>query len=354
MIKLNFPRNEQGLYIIPKDLDMSRVVMNTADILAKSNNFWYETDNNEKILMKFDPQDSSVMTLCGEILFSKIAENNNYQSAKIDVARLESGEFVTLSKNVVDDNAEPLYSNTIFSYYGYSYGERIPTVENVYRLVEAYAYDNNLKLDKKLKNKLYKMAIVDFLVNQDDRNFDNFMFQIKDVDGEKIIELCDIFDNEGVFGFLQLAFEENINKIFDSAKITDEEKKSINKSLNSVLHNSKNNDLTANVFGIETDIQGIVQSYNLYETLYDSRKNQRAKKIFYDELSDVLLNNNELMEFFSTFKYDAKEVGEQIKKETGFKIPTVLLQLTQIQFDFRRQEIINAIENKIENERGEE
>jgi len=354
MIKMNFPRDKKGFYIIQKQTAKDKAVINTSDSVCKSDNFWYPNDRDEKILMKFEPNEASIMTLCGELLFSHIAKNNNYPCADIDIGRFDTGEYVALSKNVVDDKAEPLYCNTIFDFYDCNYADRIPTVENIFRLVDAYAYDNGIKTDPKLKTNLYKMALVDFLTNQDDRNFSNFMFQIKDCDGEKIIHLCDLFDNEGVFEFMQLYFNNNICELFKNKEFEDDVFYDLQKDFQTALKNSKENSLLDKTFGIETDVQDMVNSINIYENVVGTRKRETIKKIFYNEMAEVLLKNEELMQFFNNFKYNADEVGAQIYNEIGFVMPQELLKLSQYQFDFRKKEIIKALESKIENEMGEE
>jgi len=337
MLNLRFERNNKGFYIIRnKDINNYHVSVNTF------NRCHWLTDKitGQRILAKEGFGQDYITSLYGEMLFSKFAENNNIKCAKVDVGVDSRDNVFVFSKDVVDLANERLDLGQVVSYCDVDV-DSIANLSSVYALdyLVRSAFENlkGLEVDKNFKKELLKVALIDFLTVQEDRNYSNLLFEISRGNKGYKLSLCPMYDNEKVFSFEEASLFIDLD-YFD---IED-----MDKDFDYMFEFFAQKNLPK--LGIKTDIDNLRTAYT---------KSDEAKlllNIFVKELAEELILDKQLMEFYKTVKFDALKYAREIKSETKFRIPDGYLVLAQHQFKERKKMLDKALKLLQQKEKGEE
>ena len=332
MINIDLQRNEYGFYILDKKalahLNGARII--DPETGKPTDNLKLEHEGSE-IFAKVYNSNGGMMSLYGEILFAQFCEMNNLPCAEIDVA-IYDGKPVVLSKSVEPENGY------LLSYYELEdiMGVQMPknTVYEVASTVKSKLdklserYGKRVVMHHNFYNNLKALCTIDFKTAQADRWQNNLNFEIVYNGAFMEINVAPMFDNEAVFGFVEVkAFYQEHKEYFDS------------------------------IFsGENTDVQEFIAFFNLYiaESLkeirpqfgmvqtvnFDSCKSMPKDMKWVGDgkfasfankqvCSDIVLAmgaSDKYKDFCDGLQFDAESFSDCIKMETeGFKIPPQFL-----------------------------
>lgn len=342
MININCKRDKDGLYELD-DLDKTDHVIKTGRVSESKQgaNFWLQRNYGASFLVKYREYPSYIFALYAELLYSGICKRNNVRCANIDVGKYK-GNYCVLSEDVTIGADEKFDSYGLAYISGKSQDDVYGEDKNIFRkdffANQLYSFaekiQNDFKhveIDENFLNDLYKLAVLDLMMCQRDRNPTNIMFTLgkKDENGKRTLKVAPIFDNEFCFGFMRLSAFYNHYHLDPIAYAKETEG---GFSLSNLFLDASY-DATCfetPIFGTKNEIERF--RFPLCLDVEDSKfKNDRKKateilKKEYDNIANIAVNNKEIGSFIENFDEDVFEVANQIKKSSGFEIPEAYLE----------------------------
>lgn len=376
MININCKRDKDGFYLL-NEIDKSEHVISTGSFSEskQSVNFWIQRDYGAPFLVKYREFPSYIFALYSELIYSEICKRNNIPCANIDVGKY-GGNYCVISEDV------SVGADERFDAYGLAYlsglekdslyaGNGKEFRKNFYAN-RLYDYADKIQktfkhihVDENFKNDLYKIALMDLLTIQRDRNPTNIMFLLgkKDERWNQTLKVAPIFDNEFSFEFMRLsAFYLRYN--IDPVEYAERTKGLI--SLNSMFNNeclSVSRYVTP-IFGTKSKVESFRFPLCMdceKDTFQEERKKATAiLKREYDNFAKIALENKEINSLINNFDFDVFSIAEEIKEKSGFEIPEEYLDISESIIARNLKRLKNRIakleqnENQmVEKERGE-
>lgn len=359
MIDLEFERNNDGAYILdPEIIERDyQVSYNVNEITGVVLDCSYWLDNGEqKVLAKTLPSNPKpyLMSIFGELLFSKFAQKNNIPCADVDMG-IHNGMYYTLSKSVIDKDEQKISVRDLRRYCNNEDDHRLATVKEVCSLLGVFSEKYDVSMVPKIDFKLKVYGIVDYLVAQRDRNITNLIFGLKETEKGKVINLKPLIDNEGCFGFIYLYQKYMDTKIPQASFLYKSRKnrRKVNKFVKQASLEGKKYELP--VFGIKTvsrfdwDELGLKE---FFAEIFNKSETKKFKDKVCLEIASEIRKDVKLKGLFKNLTFDANECGDEIFKETGIKIPKEYLMLAQEVFDTRKNDIYFALDKLEQSEMG--
>ena len=343
MVELNFERDKGGKYIL-EDFDergYTKIHNAAADIKSGWSNSFLLDDGNNKCVIKTDMTNSYAVSIYGEMLFSKIAEHNGIDHAEYD-ASLYCNKPAAISKYIFAEDEEKLVCQDLVYRYEFDY-----SVEGIMQALLKFAAENDVILDKNLKNQLYKCALIDFLCCAPDRHAENLCFIIRDINGKKVLSLCPLYDNEDIFMFGEVRdklrdIELGKNSVNPPVKNREEYEQVC---IASAVKSSKNEyPLLGTNFDVES-LKRMMAGDDILTAITDTSLCKKMLGNFATSFAVEMANNEELQKFYDSLNMDIFKFASQIENETGFKIPEKYLMLAEDVFYERKQLLDSEIKD---------
>jgi len=360
MINLELERNEEGYYIL--DDESLKAFEKTHNVNQYSgdidDNFWI-TKGDTKVLVKTSDDDSIMFSIYAEMLFSQFAEMNGIPCAEIDVA-LYNGRPVLLSKNVQSEDSELITYSGLERLTGQNFNSHTAkeiaqsTKEHLDLLRENFGA--NVILTKNFYNNMLAMLTVDYLTCQGDRHPGNVLFEISSGDPTKELNVCPMFDNEAVFGMMEVkAFYQDYKEYFDS--IFSGKNKDVDGFMKFFKEKIQESFIDVRPqMGIDTSVlycdheklQDVMPEYG------DGQFAKYANKIVCNDLVMIAKKSEKFSEFCANLSFNASDFAEIIKMETqGFEIPPQFVMLAQVLYNEKRNELQKTMKKVTGKELGE-
>lgn len=338
MIKINCERDEDGFFDIGKlDLTAHSIAFGSVSEGKSSANFWVHREDAPSFLVKHRDFPVTIFALYAELIVAEICKKNHVKCANIDAGKFD-GHICVLSEDVAFGAEEKFDAYGLACLAGISRDEVFANSGKAFRknfyadklfeyacMIERKV--NDFKVDKNFLIDLYKIAVMDLLLGQEDRNPTNIMFLIdRTDDGKRILKVAPVFDNEFSLGFLRLGSlyqHYNVNP-FDKARNNDFMVSSI---LNDECHEVCK--YVTPIFGTRERVERFrfPVSANCEDYRFsDSRK--KSKEILKSEFNNIAiiaLSNPEIYSFIQNFDANIFEIGKELKAQTGIEIPEIYL-----------------------------
>lgn len=359
MIELEFERNSEGAYILdPEIIQRSfKVTYNKNEVtgVQLNNNFWLD-NGNVQVLAKTIPEwkGSYLMSVFGELLFSKFAEKNQIPCAEIDMGYYD-GCYYTLSKNVLSPEEQKLSFRDLRKLCSKEDDYKFATIREAESLLVEYSHKFGVKIASKCFFKLKVMALIDFLVSQRDRNITNILFAVQDTPQGKVIDVKSFVDNENSFAFLFLLHRYNDFNMPQNSFLykTTKKRRKINKLVGKAKVVGK--DLALPVFGVKSTPRFDWETLNFREFFGEIFRNAETKKYKAKasmELAEEMKKDHRLYSLFKNTEFDADSCGREIFEETGICIPKQYLNLAQEIVNSRKKDLCFSLDKLLQSEMG--
>ena len=374
MIEVRCDRNKSGLYVFDKiDRSKHRVVMNSFSEKKNSENFWCYPEYGIPFLVKYRKYPAYIFALYSELLFSGACKQNGIECANIDVGTFK-GYPCVLSQDVsfgADEKinayglatlagieAEELYYNKEKTYREGFFADRLFNYANL-----AKDRFSELEIDKNFLLDLYKMAFIDLMFAQEDRNPTNIMFLLKKNGEKRTLSVAPLFDNEYSFEFMRLcAFY--LHNGLDPVEVMNDPVQNLGIGAMFSADCGEVAKYATPIFGTKFMVKrfrfplGLSISENKAEPY--RRCAGRILKREYENMVSIILSNPEMKKFVDNFKVDMFKVAEDVKAKQNFNIPEDCTVLAQEIFEYNYKRLQrqfkkvqkNTIEEK-EEEKGD-
>lgn len=342
MIKIDCLRDKNGFYdidnISKKDY---KICFRIFSDRKNSENFWCIPKDGEKapFIVKFMKKPGYIFALYSELIVSELCKQNKVPCANIDVAKSKDN-FCVVSEDVTFDADERFDCYELARLSGakkdaLSRENRDQNffVENLYNMAQrACKVVPGLKLDKDFLLDLYKLAFIDLMVSQEDRNPSNILFTIKKSGFRRILSVAPLFDNEYSLSFMRLIPRFKGQGIEPFPAITTENAED-NISVAKINYRTYEcSQYVTPILGIKSGLtpfvfpvnKGLPGDWNLNCAI---SKNINASA--YSDIAKVFLENEKFAKFCTYFVVNAQEIGKKIYEEQGFKIPDMYLNLAE-------------------------
>ncbi len=371
MISVRCERNNRGFYDFDKiDKSNHRIVMNALSERKNSENFWCYPSYDIPFLVKYRKYPSYVFALYSELLYEGACKQNGVKCANIDVATYR-GQSCVLSEDVAyhaDErfnayglamlagiDREELYYNEDKTFRKGFYADRMYQ----YALLAKKQF-KELEVDKNFLLDLYKMAFIDLMFAQEDRNPTNIMFLINKNGDKRTLSVAPLFDNEYSFGFMRLSAFYLYNHLDPFEVMNDPVQ---NFGIGAVF-NADCEEVAryaTPIFGIHQKVDKcrfpLELSVSDKESLPFKKSANKVLKQEYESMAKIVLSNPEMKKFVDDFKVDMFAVADNVKARQHFEIPEDYAVLAQEIFEFnykRLQKQISKMQNlESEEEKGE-
>lgn len=285
--------------------------------------YWIES-GDKKFLFKFNGTEKDYSDF-GEVLTSYICSILNINCVK---SMFSYDLFSDKEKRGVivldyrDKNTEEVISlKALCEKYMGGYGSVDISVKKAEQLVKFYADDANLEIDKNLFSELKIMALIDYLLLQEDRHKNNIEFLIENIDGRKIIKIAPMFDNAFCLFLNRKPFQ-----------------------VKRIMENYRDN------IGLENNFS------NPFPRLYIGKSNVGNEDInfFVNELAVELIKNKRLMKLYKNFcALDLNKVLNTVGKFCDRPLPIERKELALTGVNYRIK-LLNLELLKLQSKRGEE
>lgn len=360
MIELGFERRDDGAYFLdPKIIeDNYTVTFNSNEVTGEhlDNNFWLD-NGKVMVLAKTIPSWSKtyMMSIFGELLFSKFALKNQIPCAEIDVGYYD-GLYYTLSKSVMGQGEEKLSLRDLRRLCKKEDDYRLATISETVSLLREYCALTGARIAPNCFFKLKVVALGDYLVAQRDRNITNMIFAVKDTPFGKEIDVKPVIDNENSFSFVYLLHRYNEKDLPQASFLYKSEKgrRRINKLVSKAKIVGK--DFSLPIFGVKSNPMFDWEALGIkdfFGELFKGTETKKYKDKICYELAEDIRKDKRLFNLFKNITFDAKQCGEEITNETGVVIPKAYLSLAQEVVDSRINDLWVALDKQIQSEMGE-
>lgn len=342
MIKIDCFRDEKGFYDIDNiNKKTYKICFRVRSERKNSENFWCCPKNGATapFIVKFMNKPGYIFALYSELIVSGLCKQNKVPCANIDVGKCNNN-FCVISEDVSFGADERFSTYELARLSGNSETIMYPDeradhyyVENLFKLAQrACKVVPNLKLDPNFLMDLYKLAFVDLMVSQEDRNPSNLMFTIRKKGFHRVLSVAPMFDNEYSFSFMRLIPRFKTLGVEPYPVITAEnpERNQVVRCVNAKTY--ENNQYLTPILGIKQGLEHYV--YPLKRGTEGELELHRslAKSInedAYTDMAKVFLENPGFARFCTYFVADTEEIGNKIYEESGFKIPPIYLNMAQ-------------------------
>lgn len=336
MISLDLPRDEQGRYVLDaypeRGYEKSEITTLGYLSIPRSDSYWIEK-GSDRFVVKSEHSRSYFCAQYGELLYSIIAKANGIACADVDAGLLD-GEDCVISKDVCSVDGERI----IYDYLTEGIVNLEYSAENIIKVMYTYAQGNGLKVEENIRNKIYKLMIFDFLCAHEDRHPGNMMFEIVEENGEKVLRLCPVFDNECAFMFVALRDHVEID-CEDEPEITELD---IDRGIDFALSLC---DTSCPFLGTNFDVDAY--RMNIRKSLKDDILNSNAQKktmeYYVNALAFEIVNNEELKNFYQKVVVDLRKAAQTLSEQIGFDIPEKYLSFAETVYQRRKQMLDKAI-----------
>lgn len=370
MININCKRDENGFYDIDGiDLFSHKIVMNTFSEKKDSFNFWCYPNHGLPFLVKYRNYPSYIFALYAELLYSGACKANGVKCADIDVGRYQNN-YCVLSQDIAYSADEKLDAYGLALLAGVSQKEMLYDEKKQFR--EGFYADRlyqyalkvkeifpELEIDKNFLLDLYKIAFLDLMFCQEDRNPTNIMFLIHRKGDRRYLSVAPIFDNEFAFEFMRLAGFYLHYKL-DPVEVYNDVSQRANVASLFNFECLEVSKYATPIFGTT----GKVERFRFPMALNSSddsfaiprRTASLISKKEYENMARVICENDDMRQFVEMFDADFLQIGKQIRKEQGFEIPIEYLELCDDIFSYNFKRLKNQIkkqEKLQEAEKGE-
>lgn len=345
MIKIDCNRDEKGFYELDGLSKDKHVVVLNAVQPDKNNseNFWCYSNYADPVLVKFRSLPAYVFALYAELLCEGVCKQNCVRSADIDVGKFK-GQYCVLSKSVsagYDEvfDARKLISLGILWLENPSYFEgdnlykQLFFADYLFEIAQSFSEVNpEITLDKNFLFDLYKIAFVDLMCNQKDRNTTNILFGIKKQDDKKILSVLPMIDNEYSFEFFRLLTLYSHYKINPNERdLGNENHKRVFDAMNQEFMRASKYSTPifgtkdyVDLFRIPASLNCEDEKYNLHRAMASSIRDEE-----FENMAEIICKNPKMREFYQNFSVDMQATADDVKAKTGFEIPQEYVQMTQ-------------------------
>ena len=337
MIEINCKRNPDGFYLLD-EIDSDQYFIYLNEKFAGSINYWCVPMKEKSFIMKSRKSNSYIYALFSELLVSQICKKNLIPCANIDIG-IFKGDFVVLSEDVFDPDDERLDAKGLmelageefvqnkFKIYENFYAEKL--LEYAKRIQRIYS---EIEIDPNFLNDLYKIAFIDIIVGQTDRNPTNLMFKIKRVGERRVLSVAPIFDNEFSLEAMRLG------RMYDGLHINpitliysnEEEDYQLVEDFSEMAMNFSH--FESPIFGTSMPLD--LNIFNKNSSLNDAYKqfketSLRNRTKAMRSMAKIIVNNKDLFNIYKNFDCDIFEIAKSIHKDLNFAVPESFMQMSQ-------------------------
>ncbi len=280
-----------------------------------------------------------------EVLIYNILKEVDVDCAKYKMASLEDGNkqqsgVVTQNyKTGRPNDIEEISGKSLLMYsrnftYDNSKGNEITfehTVDDYVAMAEMFFPETDLHA---LRQGLLKIVLVDYLVLQTDRHFQNISFFKQD----NQLELVPMYDNSNAFCLLH---GDKCNIFLDNYM-----KANRNAKKNTMIDRSK----VVPMLGIKTVTSKLLTTNLRTGDLYNSlhARNEELLQTFEKELADELLKDRELRRLFEALgNINLRELIERVNIEEHTEIDERATQWIVSIFDYKRQTLLETMNKEV-------
>lgn len=365
MINIDCERDEQGFYILDSiDKNTHTICQNASQPLKNSENFWFHRNNGSSFLVKYRKYPAYIFALYAELLCEGVFKQNGVRCANVDVGKY-NGQYCVLSESVISEYDESFNAHKLASLSGFDpisllASDEDWSTQDYFYADKLYEFANDIKMafpeiviDEDFLLDLYKLSFIDLMCNQKDRNPTNILFGLKDFGETTTLSVAPVIDNEYSFEFLRLLTLYNHYKIDPNLRnLKNENHKRVFDAMNQEFMRASK--YSTPIFGTKdvVDLFRIPASLNCEDEKYKLHT-ALASSIIEDEYTNMAIaicKNPKLREFYEGFSVDMFAIGENIKNQSGFEIPTEYLEMTQkiCEANYKRMKsFVKSIDKKI-------